>query len=72
MTPTKGWSLDFTGSRRLTVTISLALLMTAFGRPASRRRSTGERRHSRTLTTDYTGAQAWGAAGFNRKGVEVA
>ncbi len=74
MTPTYGWSLDFTGGRRLTVTISLALLMTAFG--ATGVQATGydpaDDVNSMTLTTDYTGAQAWWAAGYTGKGVDVA
>jgi serine protease AprX len=74
MTPTRGWSLDFTSSRRASVGLSLALLMTALGTsgvyaagydPASDV-------NSMTLTTDYTGAQAWWAAGYTGKGVDVA
>src|SRR6476660_612972 len=74
MTPTRGWSLDFTGSRRASVVLSLALLMTALGTsgvyaagydPASDV-------NSMTSTTDYTGAQAWWAAGYTGKGVDVA
>ena len=74
MTPTRGWSLDFTGSRRASVVLSLALLMTALGTsgvyaagydPASDV-------NSMASTTDYTGAQAWWAAGYTGKGVDVA
>jgi serine protease AprX len=74
MTPTRGWSLDFTGSRRASVVLSLALFMTALGTsgvyaagydPASDV-------NSMTSTTDYTGAQAWWAAGYTGKGVDVA
>ena len=74
MAPTRGWSLDFTGSRRASVVLSLALLMTALGTsgvyaagydPASDV-------NSMTSTTDYTGAQAWWAAGYTGKGVDVA
>ena len=72
--PTRGWSLDFTGSRRASVVLSLALLMTALGTsgvyaagydPASDV-------NSMSSTTDYTGAQAWWAAGYTGKGVDVA
>jgi serine protease AprX len=74
MTPTYGWSLDFTGSRRLSISVSLVLLMTAFG--ATGVRATGYDPstdvNSMTLTTDYTGAQAWWAAGYTGKGVDVA
>ncbi len=74
MTPTSGWSLDFTGRRRLSVVLSVTILMTAFG-------ATGVQAaaydslidiDSMASTTEYTGAQAWWAAGYTGKGVDVA
>ena len=74
MKPTYGWSLDFTGGRRLTVILSLALVMTAFG--ATGVQAAGydpaDDVNAMALTTDYTGAQAWWAAGYTGKGIDVA
>jgi serine protease AprX len=74
MTPTKGWSLDFTGGRRLSAVLSIALLMTAFAAPIVRAGDYDPSSdvNSMTLTTDYIGAQAWWAAGYTGKGVDVA
>ena len=74
MTPTYGWSLDFTGSRRLSVVLSLALLMTALGATGVQAAGYDPASdvNSMTSTTDYTGAQAWWAAGYTGKGVDVA
>jgi serine protease AprX len=74
MTPTYGWSLDFTGSRRASVVLSLALLMTALGTSGvyAAGYDAASDVNSMTLTTDYTGAQAWWAAGYTGKGVDVA
>jgi serine protease AprX len=74
MTPTYGWSLDFTGSKRLSLILSLALVMVAFG--ATGVQAAGydpaSDTNSMASTTDYTGAQAWWAAGYTGKGVDVA
>jgi serine protease AprX len=74
MTPTYGWSLDFTGSRRASVVLSLALLMTALGTSGvyAAGYDAASDVNSMTLTTDYTGAQAWWAAGYTGRGVDVA
>jgi len=74
MTPTYGWSLDFTGSRRASVVLSLALLMTALGTSGvyAAGYDAATDVNSMTLTTDYTGAQAWWAAGYTGRGVDVA
>jgi serine protease AprX len=74
MTPESGWSLDLTGRRSLSALLSAALLITAFG--ASGVQAAGyDPAHdvdSMASTTDYTGAQAWWAAGYTGKGVDVA
>jgi serine protease AprX len=74
MKPTYGWSLDFTGGRRLTVILSLALVMTAFG--ATGVQAAGydpaDDVNSMASTAAYTGAHAWWAAGYTGKGVDVA
>ena len=74
MTPTYGWSLDFTGSRRASLVLSLALLMTALGTSGvyAAGYDAASDVNSMTLTTDYTGAQAWWAAGYTGRGVDVA
>jgi serine protease AprX len=74
MTPTYGWSLDFTGGKRLSLILSLALVMVAFG--ATGVQAAGydpaSDTNSMASTTDYTGAQTWWAAGYTGKGVDVA
>jgi serine protease AprX len=74
MTPTFGWSLDFAGPRRLSVILSVALVLVAFGatgvQAAGYDPSTDV--NSMALTTNYTGAQAWWAAGYTGNGVDVA
>jgi serine protease AprX len=74
LTPSSGWSLDFSGRRRLTVVLSAAFLITALVAPGVR---AGEYDpagdvNSMAGTTDYTGAQAWWAAGYTGKGIGVA
>jgi serine protease AprX len=74
MTPSSGWSLDFTGRRRLSVVLSAALLIAAVAAPGVRAGdydAAGDA-NSMASTTDYTGAQAWWAAGFTGKGIGVA
>ncbi len=74
MTPSSGWSLDFTGRRRLTVVLSAALLITALAAPVVRAGeydAVGDA-NSMASTTEYTGAQAWWAAGFTGQGIGVA
>ena len=74
MTPTFGWSLDFTGRRRLSVVLSGALLVAAFGAPSVQAAGydPANDMNSMVSTTDYTGAQAWWAAGYTGQGVDVA
>ena len=73
MTPTFGWSLDFTGPRRLATALSLCLALATFGIPsAAAAYSPATDPNSMFSTTAYTGAQAWWAAGLTGKGVDVA
>jgi serine protease AprX len=74
MTPTRGWSLDFTGDRRAGIVLSLALLMTALGTSgvSAAGYDPASDVNSMTSTTAYMGAQAWWAAGYTGKGVDVA
>jgi serine protease AprX len=75
MTPTFGWSLDFTGrGRRIIAALPVVLVSVAFG-------ATGVQAvgydpasdvNSMASTTDYLGAQAWWAAGYTGEGVDVA
>jgi serine protease AprX len=74
MKPTFGLSLDFTGRPRLSVILSIALVMVAFG--ASGVQAAGydpaNDVNSMASTTDYSGAQAWWAAGYTGQGIDVA
>jgi len=74
MTPTFGWSLDFTARRRLSVFLSTALLIAAFGATGVQAAGYDPATdvNSVASTTDYIGAQAWWAAGFTGQGVDVA
>jgi serine protease AprX len=74
MTPSSGWSLDLIGRRRLSAVLSVALLMTAIGAPIVRAGDYDPASdvNSMALTTDYSGAQAWWAAGYTGKGIGVA
>jgi serine protease AprX len=74
MTPSSGWSLDFSGRRRLSVVLSAALLIAAVAAPGVRAGDydAASDANSMASTTDYTGAQAWWAAGYTGKGVDVA
>jgi serine protease AprX len=74
LTPTFGWSLGFTDRRRSSVIVSVALLMTAFGATGVRAAGYDPANdvNSMASTTDYTGAQAWWAAGYTGKGIDVA
>ena len=74
MTPSSGWSLDLIGRRRLSAVLSVALLMTAFAAPIVRAGDYDPASdiNSMALTTDYSGAQAWWAAGYTGKGIGVA
>ena len=74
MTPSSGWSLDFTGRRRLSVFLLVALLAAAVAAPVVRAGDYDPATdvNSMTLTTEYTGAQAWWAAGYTGQGVDVA
>ena len=74
MTPTYGWSLDLTGRRQLSVVLPIVLLTTAVA--ATGVQAAGydpsSDANSMASTTDYTGAQAWWAAGYTGQGVDVA
>jgi serine protease AprX len=74
MTPTFGWSLDFTGRRRLSVFLSTAFLIATFGATGVQAAGydAASDVNSMASTTDYTGAQAFWAAGFTGQGVDVA
>ncbi len=74
MKPTFGWSLDFTGRPRLSIILSLALTMVAFGATSVQAAGYDPANdgNSMAATTDYSGAQAWWAAGYTGKGVDVA
>jgi serine protease AprX len=77
MSPTFGWSLDFTGaSRRLAGILTAALLGTALIIPGSTFAAVSYNAaadmNSMYNTTKYTGAEAWWTAGFTGKGVDVA
>ncbi len=74
ITPDAGWSLDLIGRRRLSVVLSATLLMTAFGATGAQASGYDAANDidSMASTTDYTGAQAWWAAGYTGKGVDVA
>jgi serine protease AprX len=75
MTPTKGWSLDFTdSSRRLGAFVGAALLVATVGAPGvlAAGYDPASDVNSMASTTDYTGAQAWWAAGYTGRGVDVA
>ena len=74
MTPDKGWSIDVQRRRRIGLILPIVLLTTPFAAvnvqaagydPASDV-------NSMASTTDYTGAQAWWAAGYTGQGVDVA
>ena len=69
-----GWSLDLTGRRRLSVgAVRRPPHDDARGdrRPGGRLRP-GDRRRLHGIDDAYTGAQAWWAAGYTGKGVDVA
>jgi serine protease AprX len=72
--PTKGWSLDFTGFRRSGSAMSALLLVASFGATGVQAAGYDPTTDvgSMLSTTDYTGAQAWWAAGFTGRGVDVA
>ncbi len=74
MTPTFGWSLDFTGRRALSAVLSAALLIGAFGATGVQAAGYDPASDVNSMagTTDYTGAQAWWAAGYTGQGVDVA
>jgi serine protease AprX len=74
MTPTFGWSLGFTGRGRLSVVIPIVLLTLTFGATGVQAAGYDPASdvNSMASTTEYTGAQAWWAAGYTGKGVDVA
>jgi serine protease AprX len=74
MTPTFGWSLDYCGRRRLSVVLPIVLLTVAFGATGVQAAGYDPANdvNSMALTTEYTGAQAWWAAGYTGQGIDVA
>ena len=69
-----GWSIDLAPKRRLPILLPVVLLTTAFsatGVQAAGYDPAGDI-NSMASTTDYTGAQAWWAAGYTGQGVDVA
>jgi serine protease AprX len=82
MSPSRGWSIDFSwtidfsrGRRLATGALSTALVVAGALAPASTLAATYDPAsdiNSMASTTDYTGAQAWWAAGYTGKGVDVA
>ncbi len=74
MTPTFGWSLDFTGLRRLGVALTVSLLVATFGATGVQAAGYDPASdvNSMASTTDYTGAQGWWAAGYTGRGIDVA
>ena len=74
MTPTFGWSLDVAGRRRLSVFLSTAVLIAGFGASsvsAAGYDAAGDA-NSMASTAEYAGAEAWWAAGYTGRGVDVA
>src|SRR3954462_3323099 len=73
MTPTQGWSIDFAGRRRAGLLLPIVLLMTPF---AATVQAAGydpaNDVTSMASLTQSTGAQAWWAAGYTGRGVDVA
>ena len=76
MSPSRGWSIDFSGPRRTaTGALATALVLAGALAPASVAASAYDPTsdvNSMALTTLYSGAQAWWAAGYTGKGVDVA
>jgi serine protease AprX len=74
MTPTFGWSLDAAGRRRLSVALSTVLMIAAFGAGGVQAAGydAASDVNSMASTADYTGAEAWWAAGYTGDGIDVA
>jgi serine protease AprX len=74
VTPTFGWSLDHTGRRRLSVVLPIVLLSAVFGATGVQAAGYDPASdvNSMASTTDYSGAQAWWAAGYTGQGIDVA
>ena len=74
MKPTFGWSLDFTGRPRLSIILSVALVLVAFGATGVQAAGYDPANDTNSMasTTGYSGAQAWWAAGYTGRGVDVA
>jgi serine protease AprX len=75
MTPTFGWSLDFSGGRRrLPVVLPVVLLVASLVAPGVQAGGYDPATDTNSMagTTDYLGAQAWWAAGYTGQGVDVA
>jgi serine protease AprX len=72
--PTFGWSLDLTGRRPIRIVLPIVLLSASLAATtvqAAGYDPAGDA-NSMASTTEYTGAQAWWAAGYTGKGVDVA
>jgi serine protease AprX len=76
MNPSRGWSIDFSGGRRAaTGALATALMLAGTLAPASVAAAAYDPTsdvNSMNLTTLYSGAQAWWAAGYTGEGVDVA
>jgi serine protease AprX len=75
MTPTFGWSLDFSGGRRrLPALLPIVLLAASLVAPGVQAASYDPASDisSMASVTDWIGAQAWWAAGYTGHGVDVA
>ena len=74
MTPTFGWSLDYSGRRRLSVILPIVLLSAAFTATGVHAGGYDPAHdpNSMASTTEYIGAQAWWAAGYTGRGIDVA
>ncbi len=78
MTPTFGWSLDLTGTRRRAVALTSSFVFSiAVGTAGPASVAAAEYNpatdvNSMASTTDYTGADTWWDAGYTGQGVTVA
>ena len=73
--PDRGWSLDFSASRRIGTTLgAVALTIAAAIAPATTLAGYDPASDVNSMfnTTAYTGATAWWAAGYTGQGVDVA
>jgi serine protease AprX len=74
VTPTFGWSLDVTARRSIRIVLPILLLSASLAATTVQAAAydPASDQNSMASTTEYTGAQAWWAAGYTGKGVDVA